>query len=445
MNALKHISIVLMVASMLSLAGCNLPIHFPTVVPSSPVPPVPTQTTPTVLPASPTPLPPTTTTPNEISLPTPTLGLAIQHLTAGKKIDVTTIRMLTTKEGWAIGGLNKSSDHVFRTQDGGQTWRDVTPPEPVAGADEKLAALGFFKDATHAWVAYGPEGQGPIPPFVFVWSTHDGGATWNYSSIPTSVSSEAFSPWYLNFADYQHGWLLVYLGAGMNHNYVVLFVTRDGGTTWTDILDPLNDLSGIQSFPKTGMIFVDAQTGWLTRDGNGVDMTPHIFRTPDGGVTWKRIDLPAPAQEPGFYDHWVCSTHSPNAFSAQTVILAMKCLDTNTFKTEQDYLYSTNDSGGTWKTYPLPADTILGQGLWFLDPQTGLVLGSKVYRTTDGGKNWTLFSILSWDGQFSFIDPNNGWAVARNQDKGEIALVRTSPNAGKWDGRWDILTPVVGP
>jgi photosystem II stability/assembly factor-like uncharacterized protein len=191
---------------------------------------------------------------------------------------------------------------------------------------------------------------------------------------------------------------------------------------------------------------VDAQAGWLTRDGQGVDSIPHVFLTLDGGVTWERIDLPAPAQMPGFYDHWVCGTYSPNAFSPQAIILAMKCLDMETYKIEKDYVYSTTDGGGTWMTSPLPADYALGQGVLFLDPQNGLALGHKVYRTNDSDKNWSLLSaLLTWDGQFSFVNPDLGWAVARDPDTGKIALVKTRSSSGKWDGKWDILSPVVGP
>ena len=82
----------------------------------------------------------------------------------------------------------------------------------------------------------------------------------------------------------------------------------------------------VQSFSKTGMVFADPQTGWLARDPQGVDPTPHVFRTTDAGVTWTRLDLPAPAAAPDLYDTYACSSYSPNAFSALSAALAMKCL-----------------------------------------------------------------------------------------------------------------------
>jgi len=373
---------------------------------------------------------------------TPTLtSAAMAHFVPGQKIDIMYIDMVDVNQGWGIGGLNKASDHVFRTQDGGQTWRDVTPPQPAPDASATITALGYFLNAVTAWVAYGPSPEsGGMPPFIQVWKTNDGGGTWSYSSIDTSVvSGETFSPYFLNFADTQHGWLMVYLGAGMMHAYVALFMTFDGGATWTDILDPLT-VNDIQSFPKTGMIFVDIQTGWLTRDAQGVDPTPHIFRTTDSGLTWTRLDLPTPAEAPNLYVSYACGSYSPNAFSALSVTVTIKCLDLATYKIEKDYVYFTSDGGITWQTYPLPADYRLGKGLYFFSPQNGLALGRKIYKTTDGGQTWKFIQQVSWDGQFSFVSMDLGWAYVFN-DQGENALVKTI-NGGE---TWTMLNPVVGP
>ena len=58
-------------------------------------------------------------------------GTPIAHLDPDTLILVTHIQMISQERGWGIGGLDGASDHVFRTNDGGQTWIDVTPPEPA--------------------------------------------------------------------------------------------------------------------------------------------------------------------------------------------------------------------------------------------------------------------------------------------------------------------------
>jgi photosystem II stability/assembly factor-like uncharacterized protein len=404
--------------------------------------------TPTPIPVStststPTPTATTTQTQEPVT-PTPVQGQTIPHLAAGQAFDITYIHMVDVNQGWGIGGLAQAEDHVFRTQTGGKTWHDVTPPQPIPAAGETVTALGYFADASNGWVVYGPPaGSHVIPPSILVWFTHDGGASWKSGVINAAGNSSGFfSPWYFNFADSQHGWLLLMLGGGMNHVYVALYSTSDGGTTWTDILDPFM-ASGIQGFTKTGMIFMDAQTGWLTRDAQGVDSIPHTLITRDAGVTWTRIDLPAPSGTTGWFDNNYCGTYSPTAFSTQSALFTMKCRENTNSTVQHDYLYSTGDGGQTWQSVPLPsaftvADPPAG-GLFFTDALNGLALGRWIYLTKDGGKTWSTVKQVNWDGQFSFLTLNTGWAVARTA--GQIALVNTVDG-----GRtWQEIKPVVAP
>ena len=45
------------------------------------------------------------------------------HFRDGQDVDLTEIRMVSRSEGWGVAGA-----YVLKTQDGGQTWREVTPP-----------------------------------------------------------------------------------------------------------------------------------------------------------------------------------------------------------------------------------------------------------------------------------------------------------------------------
>ena len=93
-------------------------------------------TTPTakVTPGTQTPVPPTPIIP----------GPAIPHMAAGQKFDITYIHMVDTNQGWGIGGPAQAEDHVFHTQSGGQTWRDVTPPQPAPTAGDTYCGPGVL-------------------------------------------------------------------------------------------------------------------------------------------------------------------------------------------------------------------------------------------------------------------------------------------------------------
>lgn len=391
--------------------------------------------------ATPTELPTlmTTDTPPVPAGPTPTLlRPAIAHLSAGQAISIMKIHMLDPFSGWGIGGLSQAQDHVFRTQDGGKSWRDVTPPQPTPAVGDKAIAIGDFQDASTARIIYGTE-MAPPPAYLHFWTTHDGGATWQYGSIDTSISSEFFNPWFVDFADAMHGWLLIYLGAGMSHNYVALLGTTDGGLTWNTLVTP-QDRNDIQSCSKTGMVFFDAQNGWLARECNGLYPAPHIMRTTDGGVTWTRIEPPAPNGTPNLFNDYACDMASPNPFSGASAIMAMKCLSVTDYSTQKNYIYTTTNGGSTWSSYPLPADYSLGEGLSFFDPLNGFAFGRRIYKTTDGGQTWTFVQEVYWSGQFSFINADQGWASVIN-DSNENALVET----GNGGVHWDMLNPIVVP
>jgi len=403
----------------LLLAACNLPVPTATAIEL----PILTITNTPPVPAGRTP-----------ALP----GSVIAHVPAGQAISILKIHMLDPNSGWGIGGLNQMQDHVFRTQNSGVTWRDVTPPQPTPPAGEKTIAIGDFRDASTAWVIYGSE-MVPPPAYLNFWYTHDGGANWNYVAVDTSISSEYFNPWYIDFADAMHGWLLVYLGAGMSHNYVALLRTTDGGSTWNTLVTP-QDSNDIQSCSKSGMAFFDAQNGWLVRECQGLYPAPHIMKTTDGGAAWERIEPPAPTGAPSLFTDYACDMASPNPFSASSVIMAMKCLSMADYSTQKNYIYSTTDGGVTWTSYPLPADYFPDEGLYFFDPRNGFAFGRKIYKTTDGGQAWTFVQQVFWSGQFSFVSPNQGWASVIN-DSNDNALVET----GNGGVHWDMLNPMVVP
>ncbi len=432
------------------LCGCTKPVE------STPVPPVavapatassgetPTAiSAPTQAMASPTALPPTETisppaapTPTE-TIPAPMVD-AIDHIPGSTEIAIQKIHMHSASLGWATGGLAGANDHVLRTLDGGATWIDVTPPEPAPAVGEQRIAEAYFFDPDVAWVMYYTDGAPPSSPQVAVWRTQDGGGAWNASApLETSDLNEFFTPTDLQFVDAQTGWLLAHVGVGMNHDYVALFRSSDGGQTWQRLIDPYGD-SSIQSCSKTSMLFITPQEGWLTGDCNGVAPGVLLFKTVDGGTTWNPIELPPPASEPNLYSNdfiAACGAYTPTLFNPQQVRLVVRCVRYNLDPMVTEYyLYSSDDGGGTWSSTAYP-----GGALIFTDSQTGLALGKEIYKTSNGGQSWNRIGRVTWEGDFYFLNEQIGWAVARDGE--QIALVQTS-NGGQ---KWALMAPQTAP
>ncbi|MBM3144382.1 MAG: hypothetical protein FJ010_05280 [Chloroflexi bacterium] len=430
------IRIILLIG--LFLGSCNLPKSSDLATPrvDSPTPtresapqglPAPASA-PTILPSATQAAPPIPSTLPTAAIPS---GPTIQGVTSSERITITTIHMLDEQAGWGVGNQG-GSDHILFTTDGGLTWDERTPPEPASTdpAQTKTARV-YFADDHLAWTIYTPTGGPPPIGDQYVWYTRDGGQNWQASSSLPLIGLEAFFiPEGFAFVDPQHGWLLAHVDAGMSHDYSYLFATTDGGASWQRITDPYSD--GLQSLHNTGLAFLNAEFGWVTKDNLGVMAGAFFEQTADGGVTWEDVFLPAPAELDWFSEASQCLTSGLVFTGAQRASLIVKCRLSGEDTSDDEewsftYIYTTQDLGNTWQHTLLSSPV---ENMFFLDDMEGWAFGREYYRTTDGGFSWVPVKSVNWDGQFSFIDPINGWAVARNAD--EIALVNTIDGGATW-------------
>ena len=354
------------------------------------------------------------------------------HFKVGEKLTLDFIHMVSFDDGWALQG-----PYVLVTEDGGSTWREVTPPEPFPEGTLAQAYASFANEST-AWVVYGfdtLDSTDPayayyqIPAEASVWVTYDGGETWT-PSPPLRHEIYGDSTWAeLTAVDDITAWMMirgVYVGAG-THYIAQLFRTEDG-ITW----EPLDADVGVD---YTGMVFADRDTGWLTWQTVGAyaAAAPEYAVTSDSGFNWEMRELPAPDDFPDLFEKYeYCEPYQPNLLSASEVKLVVACFDYyDPPRNFISYLYSSDDGGDHWQMFALPKKVNGAKtSLIFFDNQIGLLLGRDMYETRDGGVTWDLIKTVSWDGQFSFVDEQNGWAIARNQD--EIALVRTEDGGRTW-------------
>jgi photosystem II stability/assembly factor-like uncharacterized protein len=365
----------------------------------------------------------------------------IPRLASGTQLTLSTIHMVSLTNGWAISTAStEPNTHILHTTDGGLTWKDFTPPEPL-DANGSKQAIAYFADDNNLWVSYAMVQSTLInnPNMTtVVWASHDGGKTWIASAPLQTVSGpEFFTPGNIVFADLQHGWLLVHVGVGMSHDYSFFYSTVDGGNTWTRIADPTVASTFPQVCCKADLTFNGPFGLWLIGNTNGVVPGIFFYHSTDGGQTWALVNLPAPAAYPNIYNSsdYACGTYQVQFVDGKNGFLGSVCF-AQIKAAHLGWLYVTHDGGQTWTPQPVPQP----QGLFqFLSPSQGWYVGDKVYQTTNGGLQWTPGATITWSGVPDFVDANNGWLVAYKEDA--IALVHSTDGGGTWA----IISPVVAP
>ena len=381
-----------LIVGALLLAGCNISV---TSFPTSPQAPVEnTEVPPTPVPA--TPAPPALDAP---LVESPVL------------ID---IQFFNELEGW---GLTETS--VVRTNDGGITWYNVTPPdvEEIGSTVET-----FILDKDQAWVQK-PDFNN-FPNNGLLYHTTNGGLNWTISSTP-------FSGGDLNFVDNNRGWMLADLGVGAGSNAVAVFQTSDAGATWTQTYtnDPnLPDAS--DSLPlgglKSDLVPLNMQRAWV----GGVTYAPgtiYLYRTDDAGRSWSQVNLKLPDGAENFElgidrDQMQFVTNTDG-------FLVVRMSGDST----QTAVYITSDGGDTWILTPTVIPEA-GQSDFLSANEAVIYNGEQFYITRDAARTWATVSpnIVFGDSfvTMDFVDPNSGWIVTAAED--QRALYRTQDGGANW-------------
>ncbi len=193
------------------------------------------------------------------------------------------------------------------------------------------------------------------------------------------------------FVDTSNGWLV-------SGSSGFIFHTSDGGRTW----DP-QDL-GERAYIAT-VTFVDNQYGWVAGGNtNGV-----IFRTTNSGKSWVRGTTP------------------PDGLPL--ISLQFFGRDTGFSASQNNMILKTTDGGRTWVKRRVNYN-YLG-ATFFLNSNTGFVVGNAFYATSNGGDTWDKRGDQS--GQFCgiyFRDTLNGWLAEPHE-----GLLATTDGGRSWESK----------
>lgn len=315
----------------------------------------------------------------------------------------------TKKDVFYFGGTGSG---VWKTIDGGDTWKNVSD--------------GFFKtssvgaiavSASNPNVIYTGMGEaclrGNISHGDGVYKSIDGGKTWKHMGLTDTrhIGRLLIHP---QNAD------IVYVAAlghafGPNKERGV-FRTTDGGKTWKNILFRSEKSGAIDMVLEPGNPNVIYTAFWQVQrfpwgfESGGKDSA--LYKSIDGGETWTDISA-----NPGL----------PTGIKGRIGLTISKAKPERVWaivEAKKSGLYRSEDSGATWKLASDKADLL--QRPWYYshvkaDPQNPdliYVMNVRFWKSTDNGKTWKMIRVPHSDNHDLWIDPEDPMRMIEGNDGG---------------------------
>ncbi len=254
---------------------------------------------------------------------------------------------------------------VFKTTDGGKTWRKVLYKDDITGAVDLVFANDGKTGFCALWEHY----------------TRPGGAR-------AAIESSGF--------------------AGV-------FKTTDGGDTWAQVTDglPTGRLGriGVAVSGDGKKVFAIVAGGGGFGGGGGAGGGGGLFRSDDGGAHWSRSTTDTRITGSGYFSR-----------------VFLDPQNTDVVYVAQTSLYRSNDGGKTFASYKGAPGGDDNHALW-IDPTEGsrMIMASDQGATIsmDGGKSWSSWYNQP-TGQIYHLSTDNRypyWVYGTQQDSGSVATL----------------------
>jgi photosystem II stability/assembly factor-like uncharacterized protein len=309
-----------------------------------------------------------------------------------------------------------SGGGVWRTDDAGQHWEPIADDFLTAGAVGAIAVASSNPD-----VIYVGTGSACIRGNVSVgrgaWKSEDGGLSWHSIGL---ADSGAFGEMVVHPRDPD----LVYAAAlgspfGKNPERGV-FRSRDGGDSWENVLF-LSDSTGAVSLAMNpddpNEIYAGMWRGerkpWTLISGSAEG---GIYKTIDGGENWTKLTGGLPEGLVGK----VGLAISPA--NPQRIWAMVEAEPGNG-------LWRSDDAGASW-TFLNGQSNLAGRAFYYhhvvADPvneDAVYVLNTRLYRSTDGGEDFTLIPVPHGDVHDLWINPENPELFVVGDDGGAVVTL----------------------
>ncbi len=326
--------------------------------------------------------------------------------------------------------VGTASGGVWKTTNNGTTWEPVFDKENVSTIGDVAIAPS---DPSVVWVGTGePNNRQSSSWGDGIYKSLDAGKTWKKmmgleaTHHIARIVIHPKNPDVVYVAAQGHLW-----GANPERG---VYKTGDGGKSWSQVLK-INDDTGVTDIAidpaSPDILYAAAYERRRTPFGfNGGGPGSAIYKTTDGGATWKKLTKGLPYENGGDTGRIGLEVYrkDPNIVYAE-------------IQHERGGTFRSEDKGETWKrmgeTDPRPSYYSQIR----VDPNNDLriwELGAQMYYSEDGGKTFATQRIRGIHGDFHamWIDPANSNHMITGSDGG----IHWSDDAGK---NWNFLNVIA--
>jgi photosystem II stability/assembly factor-like uncharacterized protein len=325
-------------------------------------------------------------------------------------------------------GVNNGG--VWKTDDYGRTWRSVFEGQPT----QSIGTVAVAPSDPN--VVYAGSGEGLQRPDLSVgdgfYRSTDAGKTWKHTGLLDAqqigaIAVDPRDPKRLFVAVLGHPY-----GANEERG---LYRSTDGGDTFAKTLYKDKDTGAIAvAFdPKNSdtvyAVLWQARMGpWENSSWNGPGSG--LFKSTDGGATWKRLEKGLPTFEQGLGRIGFAVAPSEPSRMYATVEL----------KGEKGGLFVSDDAGDSWRKVNEDV-RIVGRGSDFAEVKVHpkekdvlYVANTSTYRSTDAGKTFTAWKgAPGGDDYHTFwIHPEHPEIVMISSDQGATITVNGGGTWSSW-------------
>jgi photosystem II stability/assembly factor-like uncharacterized protein len=331
---------------------------------------------------------------------------------------------------------------VWKTTNAGRTWNPIFDSATSAS----IGAIGVAP--SNADVIYVGTGEADMRDSIQfgdgIYKSTDAGKTWKHIGLENTkqIGRVLVDPKNPNVV-----FVAVLGNAYGSSPDRGVYRSRDGGATWQKVLFKNDDVGAIDlNFDPMNSQTVYA-TMWNVRRPPWFIYTPAngpgggIFKSTDGGTTWKEIDEGIPLEGRGRIGISVSPSNRNRIYAVVDAFVADKEHPEDPQKIKKyGGLFRSDDAGATWNK--LSSDERLwGRGWYFekvtADPKnadTVYVMNTSVYRSTDAGKTWTAIKGDPTGDDFHqlWINPDDPKRMVLGSDQGTIVSVDGAVTWSSW-------------